>query len=657
MRKLVLLCCTPLLLLHSVQAQTLFTYGSNPVTKQEFLKNYQKNEQNQETDFSEKALREYLDLYALFRMRVTEAELQQIDTIPAIMYELDNYKKQLAKGYLIDQQLTEKLTREAYERMKEEYHVAHILLMAPPGTNPADTLKLYQRMDSIYQAVTKNKASFAAMAAKYSDDAGTKDNGGELGYMTALQTVYPFENAVYQTKPGHVSKPFRSSLGFHIVQVKDKRPARGEIEVAQILIAAPPSKGEAGKAEAKRRAEEVIAAYKKGVSFDTLVAKYSEDKHSMGNAGQMERFGVGSMVQSFEDAAFSLKKPGDVSSPVETEYGYHVIRLIQKYPLKPYDSIQKGLARKIENDPRSQIAKDQHNETIKKKYNFREYPENLKAIDDRIQSIPDTGAQAHLLSAVSFEGLNQPLFTIGGNTYGQQDFIQFLQMVTRGKLTTPKKHVVKEVYKLYSSRVLTDFQETKLMEENAEFRNLMNEYRDGIMLFELMDRNIWGKATKDSSGLAQFYEGSKSRYQWEPGFSGSLYRFKNQDALKEGLAVLQKKKDIGNDDLLEELNTESHPDALSIQTGRYEFSRFREASRETLTEGTTTAPVQNTDGSYTVIRVEKVYQEPGQKSLDDARGYVVSEYQDYLEKSWNDTLRKKYSVTVDEKVFKTMVRK
>lgn len=656
MQKLALVCLAATFIHYNTQAQTLFTYGKDPVSKEEFLRNYEKNTINKKPDLSEPALKEYLDLYSLFKMKVMEAELQQIDTMPAIQRELDNYRKQLSKNYLTDKQITDNLVKEAYERSKEDRHVAHILLMAPANMSPADTLVVYKRIDSIYNAVISKKADFAALAQMYSDDKGSKENGGDIGFMTVMQTLYPFENAVYTIEPGKISKPFRTQLGYHIVKVIEKRPARGEVEVAQILLSTPKSKGEEGEKEAKTKVDMIYGELKRGVSFDGLVERYSDDKYTLNTKGVMQRFGVGSMVPVFEDAAFSLKKNGDVSQPVKTDFGYHIIKLINKYPIKPYDSVYTQLKRKVENDSRSQIAKDAFFEKIKQKNNFKEYPANLEELTARIKTIPDTGAQSGLFTAKDFSGMNKPLFSLNKTSYTQADMMNFAEMLTRGRIMGNRKNVTEDLYKMYMGKVVNDFEEQRLSDENTEFRNLMKEYRDGIMLFELMDRNVWTKASRDTIGLNSFYEANKVKYQWEPGFSGVVYRFKDEAAMKKGQALLVKNKDISNEDFIKEMNTEATPDAVTMQKGRYEFSKFTDAPKAELTAGSLSTPVKNADGSYTIVKTNEVFNSTAQKSLDDARGYVVAEYQDYLEKEWDSNLRNKYPVKVDEKVFKGMVK-
>lgn len=638
------------------QAQTLFTYGGHPVDKKEFVRVYQKNSLNKKPDFSEAALREYLDLYSLFRMKVYEAEKQHLDTVVSIQRELDNYRRQLARNYLTDEQVTNRLVREAYDRSKEEVKVAHILVRIQQGQDAVDTLTSYRLIDSVYKLASQKKADFSALAKQFSEDPGSKNNGGELGYITALQTIYPFENVVYSTPVGKVSAPFKTQFGYHIVKVLDRRPARGEVQVAHILAMSPKSRGEKGLAAARLKIDSARAELKKGVPFEQVVKKYSEDKLTLEEGGVMAPFGVGRMVPSFEKAAFDLKKPGDISEPVVTDYGVHLIKLIGKSPVKPFDSVAEQIKKRVDNDARSQIARDQYFERVKQKYNFKEYPQNLQAITDRLAKLPDTGKDANMFKASDFKGMNQPMFTLSGTAYTQSDFIGFAENLTRGRLMGNKAGVMKDIYSMYVTNVVNDFQEHNLVNENPDFKNLMTEYRDGILLFELMDRNVWGKASRDSVGLAAFYEPRKNKYMWEPGFKGAEYRFKDEATLNRGLKLLAK-KGVKDEDVMKELNTEAAPDAVSIQRGRYEYSKFTDVPRADIGNGKPGKAVKNEDGSYTVVIADQTFDQPAPKSLDDARGYAVAEYQDYLEKEWNAKLRSTYPVKVDEAVFRSTVSK
>ncbi|HQE12114.1 MAG TPA: peptidylprolyl isomerase [Flavipsychrobacter sp.] len=655
MQKFVLSCLAATVFIQSGQAQTLFTYGKETVTKQEFLRNYEKNTVNKKVDFSEAALRDYINLYALFKMKVKEAEQLKLDTMPAIQSELNNYRRQLAKNYLTDKQISDKLLMEAYERSKQDRRVAHILITAPATMSPADTLIRFKRIDSIYNALVKNKADFATLAKIYSDDAGSKNNGGDIGYMTSLQTMYAFENEVYNTAPGKVSKPFRTSLGYDIVKVLDARPARGEIKIAQILFAAPLSQGEAGRAEAKAEATKVYEELKHGAPFEVMVKEHSDDQYTKAEGGVMQ-FGVGSMVSSFEDAAFALNKPGEISQPILTDFGYHIIKLIEKYPLKPFDSVSNSLKRTIEKDARSQVAKTIYLDKVKQKSGYKEYPANFQEVLVRVKQLSDTGKSAGNFTAKEFASMVKPVFTLDKVNYTQSDLMGFAEMLTRGKIMGNRENTMNDIFKIYLDKVLNDYQEHKLEDENVDFKNLMKEYRDGIMLFDLMDRNVWSKSSKDSMGLMNYYEANKSKFMWEPGFKGSVYQFKDEATWKKGMKLLEAKNKPSNEDFIKQMNDEKNPDAVRVQSGHFEFSKFTDAPKSALIAGTTTKGTKNADGTYTVVKTDEVLNAPSQKSLDDARGYVVAEYQDFLEKQWNANLRSQYPMKIDEATLKSMTK-
>lgn len=656
MRKLTLTCSIVLILSNTLFAQTLFKFGNTPVEKDEFLRVYKKNAINQKPDYSSTALREYLDLYSLFRMKVKEAEEQKMDTIASIQYELGNYRKQLAQAYLTDEEVSKKQVEEVYERLKENVKVSHILILSSPMAPSKDTVAPYRKIDSIYNAITKGNEDFAKMAALYSEDRVSKENGGDIGYITALQTLYQFENMVYKTPVGKMSKPFRTQYGYHIVKVTDRKPAQGEVQVAQIMIAAPKAKGPEVQAEALKKAKQVKDELSKGAKFEDLVKKYSEDSYSKDNKGLLEKFGIGAYVPEFEKAAFALKKTGDVSEVIKTDYGYHIIKLVQKFPIKPFDSVKSELKGRVDRDERSQIAREAFYNSIKEKNGYKEYPQNVEKLKNWFASgIADTGNKANEFSASDFKGPDYTVFELKGVNYKASDMLTYAEKVTRGKVMGPKEVIFQNIYENYVKTVVNDIEEENLINEKPEFKNLMSEYRDGIMLFELMDRNVWGKASKDSTGLSAFHKSRAGNYKWQPGFRGGVYTFKTEAAMNEGVKLLSK-KDMTDETLVKTMNTEKNADAVSVQRGYYEFNKFKDFPKSAIVKGKATEAKKNEDGTYTVVFATEVYETEHPKTLDEARGYVIAEYQDYLEKSWNENLRKKYPLTVNEDVFKSMVK-
>lgn len=656
MRKLTLTCSLVLILTNTLFAQTLFTYGKYPVDKQEFLRVYKKNAINQKPDYSRKALKEYLDLYALFKMKVKEAEMQKMDTNTSIQSELANYRKQLASTYLTDEEVVNKQIQEAYDRMKENIHVVHIMKLCSPMAPSKDTVAPYKTIDSIYNAIVNGKADFAKMAEKYSDDKNSAVNGGDVGYITVFQTMYPFENVAYNTPVGKVSKPFKTQYGYHILKVLDKKPSEGKVEVAQIMLMTPKSKGEPAEKKALAQAKEILAKLKKGASFEDMVAQYSEDTYSKDNKGVLGKFSRGTYVPEFEEAAFALKKPGDISEPIKTDYGYHIIKLIKKYPVPPLDSVKSVLKGKIDKDERSQVARETFFNNIKKKNHFDENKADVETFKKEfISSIPTTGTDANAFSLEDYKGKDYTLFMLKGVAYKASDFIKYAETLTRGRIMGDKGLIFDNLYDNYVKTVVTDIEEENIINEKPDFKYLMDEYRDGIMLFELMDRNVWGKASKDTTGLEKFHAGRKDNYKWKAGFRGAVYTFRNKATYEEAKKVMFK-KGMNDEKLVKIMNTEKNPNAISIQKGYYEFDKLKDVSKDDIKEGKLSPLRKNTDGTYSATYAEKIYEQGTNKTLDEARGYVIAEYQDYLEKNWNDSLRKKYPVKVDEKVFDSMVK-
>jgi len=629
--------------------QTLFTYGGNPVGKSEFLRMYTKNINNQKPDFSEKALREYVTLYSRFKMKVAEAEIMKLDTLPTIEGELGGYKKQLSKTYLTDKEVTEKLVKETYERMKKDVRISHILINIPRGTE--DTLVAYKRIDSIYQAIMKGN-DFGTVAKSVSEDKPSAANGGDIGFITALQVPYPFESAAYNTALGSISQPFRTIYGYHIIKKIDERASRGEIQVAQIMTNVQKSGGEEAEKAAKARIDSVLMLLKKGEKFESLVATYSDDKFSKNSEGVLASFGVGQMVPSFEDAAFGLKNPGDVSAPLRTEYGYHIIKLVKKTPLRPYDSIKTEITKRVEKDGRIETARALFTNKIKLKVNYKEYPE---ALTELLNAIPDSTVRNGSYKGDDYERYGKPLFQMTGVTFNQSDFAHYIETYTKGKIYGQKESTLRSLFKNYSDKVLMDYQENKLIDENEEYRNLITEYRDGIMLFELTDRMVWSKASTDSTGLEKFYNTNKTKYTWQPAITGDIYKAVDEASAKKLIKELENPENKTIEEIIKASNGDGAQNKVFYESGKFEKTRFPASIK--LEAGKHTSYYKNEDGSFAVVNVKEVFNSPTQKTLGEARGYVISEYQEYLEKEWINSLEEKYPVKLNEATFKSIVKK
>jgi len=630
---------------------TLFTYGGREVGKEEFLRMYTKNINNQKPDFSEKALREYLTLYSRFKMKVAEAEKMHMDTLPNISSELGTYKKQLAKTYLTDNEMTDRLVQEAYERMKKDVRVAHILVSVPRGTD--DTAAAYRKVDSLYKAIQKG-ADFAAIAKVVSDDKPSGAKGGDVGYFTALQIpAYSFESKAYETPVGGVSAPFRTAFGYHLIKKLEERPARGEIQVAQILLSVKKSEGEAGAAAVKVRIDSILNALRKGADFDRMVDLYSEDKFSKNTKGLLATFGVGQMVPEFEDAAFALKKPGDLSEAVKTEFGYHIIRLVKKVPLRPFDSIQNELKKRVERDGRIDVAREMYTYKIKQKLTYKDDP---NALMELINAIPDSTLRNGSFKGGDYGRYTKTLFSMTGTNFTQADFANYIQDYTKGKIYGAKELTLKSLFKNYAEKALYDYQENRLIDENTEYRNLLTEYRDGIMLFELTDRMVWSKASQDSTGLNRFFNDNQAKYLWPANvIKANLYRARDEEYAKRVMNAIKDPSNKTQEEVGKAANGDGAQNHVVFESGKFERSRFPE--KLSIVAGQTSPYYRNDDGSYSIVDVKEVYPQPTQKTLSEARGYVISDYQEYLEKKWIADLEAAYPVVVKEAVLKSLVKK
>jgi peptidyl-prolyl cis-trans isomerase SurA len=624
-------------------AQDIFTFGNTSVSKEEFLRMYTKNNMSKKADMSEKALREYITLYSRFKMKVAEAEAKRIDTLPAIQSELTTYKKQLSKSFLTDKDVLNTLSKETYDRMAKEIEVAHIMVAVPRG---ADEKVYKMKIDSINNLIKNKTATFEQLAVQ-SDDKSSAIKGGNIGYVTALQIPYEFELAAYNLKNGATSGPVKTSFGYHIIKKLNERKNRGEVQVSQILCIAQKTAGEVGKAAAKGRMDSVKAGINAGIDWNDLVKQFSQDKFSVNNDGILEPFGVGKMNATFEEAAFNLKKEGDISQVIETEFGYHIMKLIKKMPFKNYEDLKSELVRRIEKDNRIEVAKQTFMNKIKVKNGFNESPNAAMLFSNLI---PDSMAQNNTIKIPENYTSNPTLFVLKGKNYTVRDLAQNIRQSTRGVLYGVKNLAIENAYKSFAEKSILDVEEANLEVENKEYANLLKEYRDGIILFDLTDKSVWNKASTDSLGLETYFAKNKSKYIWGPSFEGKQMRCSDAavarlltDALKLGKSV-------------DEATTiaDSTGAKISTETAKYEFDKI-DASLKSLVAKIPSAMIKNSDNTYSIYLADKINMQSEPKTLNEARGYVIADYQDYLEKEWIANMELKYPVKINESLLKSLI--
>lgn len=620
----------------------LMTIAGTPVSKSEFEKVYRKNN-NKEGAYDMKDVREYLELYINYKLKVKEAEEEKLDTSVTFINELKGYRKQLSQPYMTDKEVTDGLIKEAYDRMLKDVRAAHILINVAPDALPKDTLHAYNRALKIRELIVKG-ADFEKMARDSSNDPSAKENGGDLGYFTGMQMVYPFETAAYTTKPGQISMPVRTKFGFHIIKVIDIRDAQGEIKVAHIMIKSPANSPDSVAAQAKAKIDEIYAKLKAGEKFEDLATKFSDDKGSAKTGGALPPFGTGRMVPEFEKAAFALKNDGDFSEPVKTSYGWHIIKRLEKKPIPSFEDKKNELKNQVAKDSRAEISKNSMIARIKKDYNFKEVPKNK----DLFVAALDTNLLNGEWTPEKVSGMNKPLFTLGTQTYTQEDFAKYINNHQSKKQNTTPKQVGYALYNQFVEESCLNYEESQLENKYPEFKSLMQEYRDGILLFDLTDKKVWSKAVKDSAGLAGFYETNKNNYMWDRRVDAIIYTCANAEIASKTRKLLKKQKP-----LVEILTTINKDSQLNLNTKDGKFLKGENEIIDAITWQKGLSPDMNRNNSIVFVDVLNII-EPTPKTLEEAKGIITADYQNYLEKEWIKELRTKYPVTVDQDVLNSL---
>ncbi|SET79577.1 peptidylprolyl isomerase [Hymenobacter actinosclerus] len=506
---------------------TVETLGTTAVPASEFAYVYRKNNSSDPAFGTKASVQEYLDLYTNFKLKVLAAEQRGLDTTQAFRQELDGYKQQLAQPYLTEKSVTDQLVREAYDRLSKEISASHLLVAVARDASPKDTLAAYEKALSLRRRITEGGENFNTVARENSDDPsarGSNGNGGKLGYFTAMQMVYPFESAAYATTPGQVSMPVRTSFGYHLIKVDNVRPAQGEIKVAHLMIRATPGMPAADSATAKKKVDELYTRLtRRNENWEKLVGQFSEDAGSAPNGGELPAFSTGRMIPSFEEAAFKLQKPGDIAPPVQTPYGWHIIKLIEKQPVPSFEAMEPTLKSKVSKDSRSELNRAAFLKRVRRENNFVELP----AVKEYVLAKADTAlvqgrfAYSAPAAATGKAGKNitdnSALFTIQGQPYLVKDFLTYAQQSQRPRAAgTEPRFAMQQLYDQYVDQRLTEYEKSNLENKYEDYRMLVKEYRDGILLFQLMDEKVWSKAIEDTTGLQQFFAANQANYQWGP---------------------------------------------------------------------------------------------------------------------------------------------
>ncbi|MBI9033865.1 MAG: peptidylprolyl isomerase [Bacteroidales bacterium] len=651
-----LLTAVAVLILNNSFAQNqepLMTVADDAVSSEEFMTVYKKNNlENQVID--KKSMKEYLELYINFKLKVKEAEELGMDTVSAFQEELAGYRKQLAQPYLVDNDLNETLLKEAYDRMKSDIRASHILLRVAPDATPEDTLRIYNKAVEILEKA-KNGENFADLAVKYSEDPSARDmenqgrirpgNKGDLGYFSVFNMVYPFESQIYNTEVNQVSGPVRTQFGYHIVYVKEKHEALGRVKIAHIMALMPKNANHDDSLNSLKKINDVYAKLQAGEKFEDLAKKYSDDKNTAARGGELQWFGVNTILPQFVQAIRKIEKVGDVSIPVETLYGYHIIKVLEKEEIGSFEDNKEEIKKKITKSDRAGLSRKSLLKRIKRDYNFKIDPETRKAF----YTVVDQTIFSSKWEAVKAEALTAEMATIGDKVYTQADFADYLVETQKRIRPVEIEGYVDGKYYEFADKICLDYENSKLEGKYPEFRLLMQEYRDGILLFELTDQKVWSMAIKDTLGLEAFHNAHKDNYVWDKRVDATVYKVSDaeyvdqvRDLAAQGLAFDSIQKLVNNDTLK----------VVRAQKGIFEKGDNLIVDEFKWKKGLSKKTKMIDDKNTFVVIHDVLKAQP--KQLNEARGLITADYQNHLEKLWIDQLRAKYPVVVNEDVFKSI---
>ena len=518
------------------QSKVIATLGSNPIYVSDFKYTYEKSLKDKDSAYTRNSIENYLDLYIKFKLKILAAQKAGVDTSVAFNKELATYREQLAKPYLTDKAKVEELVREAYNRLKEEVRVSHILVKVDKEAEPQDTIVAYNKILELRNSVLKGE-NFEQVATQHSQGPSAKQ-GGNIGYFTALQMVYPFENASYNTQIGSISDLLRTKFGYHFLKVTDRRNASGKIQTAHIMIISPPKSSIKDSIEAKRKIDKIYERLEAGETWEKLCRQFSEDQPSKDKGGVLPEFGIGEAIPEFEQAAFQLNEVGDFSKPIYTPYsGWHIIRLVKKRTVESFGKMEPFIRQKVAKDSRLKVTQQSFIGKLKRLNNF--------SMDARVVDRATAKANASLLKGAWKYDKNDPLLNEVivrfedrvlklKKGYTVKDFFDFVmaKQVPKANLKNPK-HYMQLLFQQFIDFSTIDFERNNLEVKYKDYKMLVKEYKEGMMLFQMMNDNVWNKAIMDTTGARKFFEGQRENYRWKERAQATIYSIANEQVLNQ----------------------------------------------------------------------------------------------------------------------------
>ena len=626
-------------------SQELFSYGNHPVSSSEFLRAYNKNKTAKTDD--QQALRDYLDLYINFKLKVQAARDAHLDTLPNLKADLQNFRSQIEDNYLKDEKQLNALVDEAFVRSQKDIHVLYFFIPANDQMSFADTAKFFKGANELSQQLKSNKGNTDEILQKL-NTAGVPVTKNDLGFITVFTLPYEYENIIYGLKPGQTSTPYRTKKGWHIFKNIEERRAVGKVKLAQILFAVPEGFNEQ-RAHTKKLADSVYDALKNGADFGALAKQYSDDKMTYMNGGEMPEFGVAKYNPDFEKMAFSIKNDHEIAKPFETEFGFHIIKRISATPVldnKNDEAFMFNLKQEVLKDSRIEVAKKKFLADILPKIGYRKLPVN----EQDLWKVSDSSLLVNKNVSAGKVNENTVLFSYNDNGKVKvSDWIQYLRNSNKAQPGALHESYQK-LFPDFIALSATNNYRKRLSAFNPEFKNQLEEFKDGNMLFEIMERQVWEKASTDSVGLLNYYDAHKDKYWWNASADAIIFSCANETVAKNSIHELEK----GTSWKQMVVDNSSQ---VQADSGRYELSQIPANSATKFTAGLITKPVVNAnDGTAVFSKILNLFPDHQPRNFNDARGLVINDYQNFLEEKWIVELKKEYPVKVNDKVFQSLLK-
>ncbi len=621
----------------------LLTIDGEPVYATEFKRVYNKN-LDLVQDENQKTVDGYLDLFIDYKLKVTEAYAQKLNEKPLYKSELSNYQEQLSRFYIYEDNVTEDLLREAYDRSLEQISANHILILAKYSDSPADTLKAYKKIEALRKRALKGE-DFETLVRENSEEPNASETAGNLGYFTAFSMVYPFETAAYNTKVGEVSEIVRTQFGYHILKVNDRRLREPNRTISHIMVY--DKEDDTRTFDPEERIDEIYQLLAQGEKFEDLALQYSDDKGSATNGGTLRPFGKGDLRSKlFEEKVFGLKEVGDITKPFKSEVGWHIARLEKIHDKTTFEESKPELEKKVKNGDRSKIVTAAVNNAIKDKYGFKQGEPYLDFFKSYVNDSLLRGKWKYRPVA---EKDDKVIFTVGKVSKMYSDLALHIDNTQNYRKIYPEiTTALQSYYDDFERMTLKEYYREALEKEDPEYAAIISEYRDGLLIFDLMRENIWNKAKKDTLGLQQFFEKNKEDYLWGERVDATIVNATNSENAVDAKQMLM--EGVSAEEIKKSLNTAKDVKVIVTQ-GKFELDNKALPAGFVKEKGV--SKMYNNNNTTTIVNVNAILP-PEQKTMEEVKGRVLSDYQVQVEADWMQSLRDKYNVSINTKTLKKL---